>query len=211
VYETSSAAVGNANQRRLTALAVLLTGHPSSGKTTLANALSASLGHEGIPNEVLDGDELRERLSPRLGFSRTDRSHQFARAVFVAELLASHGILPIMALVAPFARDRESAARRFAEQDFVEVHLDPPLAVCIDRDTRGVYSRLAARGGHRCIETDVTSIYERPRTPSLRLDTSELDLSATCSAVMEIIRERRHAAACNPKPAIRGRRMPDAG
>src|SRR5690349_6477392 len=94
--------------------AVLLTGHPSSGKSTLAAAVSAALVERRVASEVLDGDELRTRLAPQLGFSPADRSRQFAHALFVAELLAAHAVVPILALVAPFAADRELGATVFA-------------------------------------------------------------------------------------------------
>jgi adenylylsulfate kinase len=122
--------------RRLCAPAVLLTGHPSAGRSTLATHVSAALCDRGVANEILDGDDLRARLSPQLGFSRDGRSQQFAHALVLAELLAAHSVVPLLALVAPFAVDRAIGRRRFATPGWLEVFLDPSLATCIERDGR---------------------------------------------------------------------------
>lgn len=176
-------------QRPLLAPGLLLTGQPSSGKSTLARAVARALTTRGVPCEVVDGDELRARLPPPLGFSRADRGHQLARAMFVAELLAAHGIVPLLALVAPFAADRERARRRFAGAGWVEAFLDPPLEVCLERDSRGLYAQLAARGGRELIAVEVFDVYEPPTAASLRIDTARVGVEeATAALVAEVVR-----------------------
>ena len=172
------------SERRLHVPGVLLTGHPSSGKSTLANALAHGLRARGVGCEVLDGDELRARLPPPLGFTREDRGHQFVRGLFVAELLAAHGVIPILALVAPFAADRALARQRFTDVGWVEVFLDPPQDVCLQRDSRGLYAALAARGGNALIDSEVLSPYERPTAPTLRLDTSRIDVETATAQIL---------------------------
>jgi len=171
--------------RRLCAPAVLLTGHPSAGKSTLAAAAAAALAERDIPSEVLDGDELRARLRPALGFSREDRSRQFERALYLAELLAAHGVVPILALVAPFAADRDRGRRRFAATGWLEVFLDPPEQTCIERDSHGLYARLAAQGGRAAIDAEVFAIYEAPAAPTLRLDTHRLGIAAAAGQIVD--------------------------
>ncbi|HEX6391581.1 MAG TPA: adenylyl-sulfate kinase [Solirubrobacteraceae bacterium] len=164
---------------------VLLTGLPSSGKSTLAAATEQALQQRGIDCHVLDGDELRARIPPALGFSHEDRSHQFARALFVAEILSAHRVIPILALVAPFADDRDGARRRFAHAGWIEVFLDPPHDVCLARDSRGLYEKLNAQGGPGLIEAEVTGLYEPPRAPTLRIDTARVDVERATAAVLE--------------------------
>ena len=84
-----------------------LTGLPSAGKTTLANALAAALAPSGRPVEILDGDAVRPVLSPELGYSRADRDANVARIGWVASRLARHGVLVIAAVVSPFAAARD--------------------------------------------------------------------------------------------------------
>jgi len=173
--------------RRVRVPAVLFTGHPSAGKTTLATRTSALLSDRGIANEILDGDELRSRLPPLLGFSREDRSQQFARALFLAELLAAHGVVPILALVAPFAADRDIGRLRFAGPGWLEIHLDPPQQTCIERDTRGLYARLDAEGGRSAVVAEVFAVYEPPPSPALRLDTNCLDIGMAAATVLNAL------------------------
>jgi adenylylsulfate kinase len=173
--------------RALRSPAVLLTGHPSSGKSTLAAALRQALGGRGVAGEILDGDELRDRLPPRLGFAPEDRRHQFARGLFLAELLSAHRVLPILALVAPYGSDRDLGRRRFAAAGWVEVFLDPPRETCIDRDTRGVYRRLDAAGGRAAVDAGVFDLYEPPPAPTLRLDTSGQDVGQSVDAVLDVL------------------------
>jgi adenylylsulfate kinase len=166
---------------------VLLTGHPSAGKSTLAAATNLALGDRGVASEILDGDELRSRLPPKLGFSRTDRSCQFARALFVAEVLAAHGVVPILALVAPFRTDRELGVRLFSSTAWLEIFLDPPRRICLERDSRGLYADLTARGGRGLIDTEVFGLYEPPHRPALRLDTYRLGISEATAAILGML------------------------
>ena len=57
---------------------IWLTGLSGAGKSTIAYALADVLRERGRRVEVLDGDELREALSPGLGFTRADRDAQAA-------------------------------------------------------------------------------------------------------------------------------------
>lgn len=173
--------------RVIRAPGLLLTGHPSSGKSTLAGAVARTLAADGFNSEVVDGDELRNRLPPALGFSREDRGHQFARALYVAELLAAHDVIPILALVAPFAADRSLASRRFAAAGWVEVFLDPPFDVCLRRDSRGLYAALDARGGRALVQSEVVDIYEPPIAAALRLDTSRIQIGAAADEIVAVV------------------------
>lgn len=171
-----------AAERAPRAPCVLLTGQPSAGKSTLARRLQRLLQASGRPAEVLDGDELRRRLPPALGFGADDRHAQFARALFIAELLAGHRVVPVLALVAPYRADRRRAASVFAAAGFLEVYLDPPLHVCRQRDSRGVYGRLGSARSAR-----MTSLYEPPDAADLTLDTSALDVRECAERTLEAL------------------------
>src|SRR5205085_5193687 len=126
---------------------VWLTGIPAAGKTTLAAALEQALRERGLPACILDGDVLRRGLSSDLGLSPGDRAEQARRAGHVAELVAKAGVVAIVALVSPFAEDRRSARDAHDEVGvpFLEVWVDTPLAVCEERDPKGLYAQ--ARSG----------------------------------------------------------------
>lgn len=65
---------------------VWLTGLPSAGKTTIAQAVAAELRSRGIGVQVLDADEVRAGLCADLGYSAADRRANVRRVGYVAEL-----------------------------------------------------------------------------------------------------------------------------
>jgi adenylylsulfate kinase len=165
---------------------VLFTGLPSSGKTTLAHATAAHLRDVGIEAAVLDGDELRAGLPPAVGFDRQSRHWQLERAGFIAEILAGHGVIPLLAIIAPYAEDRERLASRM-QGDYVEIHLAPGLAVCERRDSNGVYARARAEGGDRQVHRDIVEPYEAPVSPTLRLDTAVDSVQACVERCVDVV------------------------
>ena len=165
--------------RNLLCPAVLFTGLPAAGKTTLAFACQRLLAAAGLSAEVVDGDELRARLPPALSHSRADRLHQFARAIFVSELLAAHRVIPLIALVAPFASSRAQLRGAFAAVGSIEVHVCTPLPVCRARDQKGLYARLGDS-----VEPEIVSPFEVPEDPDYRIDTSDLDAGTAAAPVV---------------------------
>ena len=165
-------------------IAVWFTGVPGAGKSTLADALADRLRPRG-PVAVLDGDRLRAGLNRDLGFTPTDRHENARRIADLARRLAGAGVSPIVACIAPYAADRAAARAALVPVRLIEVHLDPPEAVCRARDPRGLYRRAAA-GGITGI-TGVDAPYERPAAPDLRLDTAALDVPAALAQVMALL------------------------
>lgn len=148
---------------------VWLTGLSGAGKTTLAFALERELLRLGCPTCVLDGDELRRGLSSDLGLSPGDRAEQARRVACVAALISRSGVVAVVALVSPYVNDRRRA-REIHENlgvPFWEVWVDTPLAVCEERDAKGLYAR--ARSGELLGLTGLDSPYEVPADPDLRV------------------------------------------
>lgn len=154
-------------------MVIWLTGLPCSGKSTLSRALVEYFAGVGRGTEVLDGDIVRKHLSYGLGFSREDRDVNVRRIGFVAGLLAKHGVIVIVAAVSPYRQARDDA-RKLVE-NFVEVHVDAPLAVCEKRDVKGMYAE--ARAGKRANFTGVDDPYEPPLSPEVRVSTGEQSVS----------------------------------
>jgi bifunctional enzyme CysN/CysC len=147
-------------QPTLRGATVWITGLSGSGKTTLAAAVRRDLSARGRPNCVLDGDELRSGLSSDLGLSHHDRSEQARRAAHVARLIASSGIVAIVALVSPYTEDRALARQTHDGLEFLEVWVDTPLSICEQRDPKGLYRR--SRAGELGGLTGVDAPYEPP-------------------------------------------------
>jgi adenylylsulfate kinase len=153
------------------------TGLPSSGKSTIAHALAGQLTVEGRRVQVLDGDEVRPHLSQGLGYSREDREINVRRIGWVARLLASHGVVVLVPVIAPYAdaRDAVRADHRAAGVAFGEIFVSTSLEVSENRDVKGLYAR--ARRGELTGLTGVDDPYERPLAPELAIDTARVDLT----------------------------------
>ncbi|MCE7082291.1 adenylyl-sulfate kinase [Streptomyces sp. ST2-7A] len=169
---------------------VWLTGLPSAGKTTIARAVADRLTAAGHRAEVLDGDEIREFLSAGLGFSREDRDTNVRRIGFVAELLASNGVIALVPVIAPYADSRKAVrARHDAEGTaYLEVHVATPVDVCSERDVKGLYARQAA--GELSGLTGVDDPYEAPTAPDLRIETDGRSVAESADAVHALLTER---------------------
>ena len=130
---------------------VWLTGLPSAGKTTIARALAERLRGRGHRVEVLDGDEIREFLSAGLGFAREDRDTNVQRIGFVAELLASHGVMVLVPVIAPYADSRAAVRERHeaAGTRYLEVHVATPVEVCARARRQGPVRPAGGRRDHR--------------------------------------------------------------
>jgi adenylylsulfate kinase len=115
---------------------------------------------------------VRPVLSPELGYSRADRDANVARIGWVASRLASHGVLVLAAVVSPFAAARAGVRSMHASRatPFLEVHVATPVAVCAERDVKGLYAR--QRDGSLANLTGIDGEYESPRLPELTIDTT---------------------------------------
>jgi adenylylsulfate kinase len=169
---------------------VWLTGLPSAGKTTIARALGELLEADGRRVEILDGDELRTHLTADLGFSKADRATNVARIGYVARLLARHGVVVLVPVIAPYA-DARQQVRVEHEGDhisFVEVHVATAVDVCADRDVKGLYAK--QRAGEVSGLTGVDDPYEVPASPELRLDTAGHSVRESAAAVYAALTTR---------------------
>lgn len=167
-----------------------LTGLPSAGKTTLARALAAQLVERGLDVEILDGDEVRTHLSAGLGFSKADRETQVTRIGYVAELLARHGVLVLVPVIAPYADARAKVAAHHADKGtaYWQVHLSTSVDVCAERDVKGLYAK--AFRGEISQMTGVDDPYEIPENPDLRIDTAAVTQDAAVAALIGLLTER---------------------
>ncbi len=154
-------------------LTVFFTGFSGSGKSTLARGLVDALVERGRSVTLVDGDAARRLLSSGLGFSRADRDLNVLRIGWVASEVTRHGGVALCAPIAPFAGTR-SEVRRMVEMhgDFVLVHVSTPLAVCEQRDRKGLYAK--ARAGLIPEFTGISDPYEVPEDADIRIDTSAL-------------------------------------
>ena len=170
---------------------VWLTGLPSAGKTTIADALADRLRGEGHRVEVLDGDEIREFLSAGLGFSREDRHTNVQRIGFVAELLASQRRQGAGAGDRPVRGQpggRPQAARRARAPRTWRCTWPPRSRCAPQRDVKGLYAKQAA--GEITGLTGVDDPYEAPESPDLRIESHRQSVPESAAALHALLTER---------------------
>jgi len=164
------------------------TGLSGSGKSTLAHAVEEKLYQLGLNTFVLDGDNVRHGLNKDLGFSNQDRKENIRRISEAAKLMLEAGVITLTAFISPFKEEREMARSLMPHGDFIEIHCYCPLDVCETRDVKGLYKR--ARNGEIKDFTGISSPYEAPVKPELKVDTNSLSLEESAQQVIALLRER---------------------
>ena len=164
------------------------TGLSGSGKSTIANAVEKKVFDAGYHTYVLDGDNIRFGLNSNLGFSPEDRTENIRRIGEMAKLFIEAGVIALTAFISPFKVDRERVRALVSENDFVEIFCNSPLAVCEERDVKGLYKK--ARRGEIKNYTGISSPYEEPEHPDLVLDTANETVETNVEKVLELLEER---------------------
>jgi adenylyl-sulfate kinase len=150
---------------------IWLTGLSGAGKSTIATVLESALHARGFHTYVLDGDVMRQGLNRDLGFTPANRAENCRRTAEVAKLMVDAGLIVIAALISPFRKEREMARALIGADRFFEVYVDTPLAICEQRDTKGLYKK--ARDGQIADMTGIDSPYEPPDHPQMQTHSDE--------------------------------------
>ncbi len=169
-------------------LILWFTGLPSSGKSTIANELEKKLITMGTRTYILDGDNIRMGLCKDLGFSEEDRGENIRRIGEVSKLFVDNGCIVLSAFVSPYIKDRDGVRALVEEGEFVEVFVDAPLAVCEERDVKGLYKK--ARAGIIKGFTGIDDPYEAPLNPEITIDTSKLSLEESVDVLIAYLEKR---------------------
>jgi sulfate adenylyltransferase len=153
---------------------IFLTGLSGAGKSTIAKVLYARFLEIGDrPVTLLDGDIVRRNLSSQLSFSKEDRDTNVRRIGFVAGEITKNRGIAICAPIAPYNGTRTEIRNAIESYGgFIEVHVSTPIKVCETRDRKGMYAK--ARAGLIKGFTGVDDPYEIPKSPEVRIDTSDL-------------------------------------
>ena len=162
-----------------------LTGLSGSGKSTIAKHVERLLFQSGFFPQVLDGDNIRTGVCNNLSFSLEDRNENIRRIAEVAKLYVNSGIVVLCSFISPTRAIRAMAEDIIGEADFYEIFVDAPVALCEERDVKGLYAK--ARSGLIKGFTGIDSPYEAPASPALRIDTSKLSEEDSTNEVLSFI------------------------
>ncbi len=161
------------------------TGLSGAGKSTIANLVEKRLHRMNRHTFLLDGDNVRHGLNKDLGFTEADRIENIRRVGEVAKLMADGGLIVITAFISPFRAEREMVRAMLPPGEFIEVHIDTPLAEAEARDVKGLYKK--ARQGELKNFTGIDSPYEAPVDPEIRIDTTSMTPEAAADLIVEAL------------------------
>ncbi|PLW98184.1 MAG: adenylyl-sulfate kinase [Marinilabiliales bacterium] len=161
------------------------TGLSGAGKSTLSIAIEKELFNKGYVCQLLDGDNIRSGINNNLGFSIKDRKENIRRIAEVAKLFKDGGIIILAAFVSPTKEIRKLAKSIIGEDDFLEIFVNPPLEICEERDTKGLYKK--ARRGLIKNFTGISSPFEAPKNPLVDIDTSKYNVEESVEILLEAI------------------------
>ena len=165
-----------------------LSGQSGAGKTTIAPKLTETLRTHSSKVEILDGDIIRQNLTKGLGFSKADRDENIRRIGFVAHLLTRNGVFVVVSAISPYAEIRKEVRDRIG--NFIEIFVNAPLAVCEERDVKGLYAK--ARAGEIKGFTGIDDPYEAPTDPDVECRTDLESLEESVGKIMDALRQRNY-------------------
>lgn len=166
---------------------VWLTGLSGSGKSTLCGLVEAELVRRRVAAYVLDGDNVRHGLCADLGFGEEDRVENIRRVGEVSKLMTDAGLVVLTAFISPFRADRDRV-RAMLGSHFLEIHVATPLALCEQRDPKGLYAR--ARRGEIKDFTGLDSPYEAPLAPELVVGEQGGEKAVNAGKILRLLEER---------------------
>lgn len=167
------------------AIVVWFAGLSGAGKTTLAKLLEEELFARNYMVQILDGDNIRSGINSNLSFSEEDRRENIRRIAEVSKLFLNCGIIAINSFISPTREVRHIARDIIGKENFVEVYINAPLAVCEKRDVKGLYAK--ARKGEIKDFTGISSPFETPVEADLEIRTDLLSIEESVEKLLEFL------------------------
>jgi adenylylsulfate kinase len=166
---------------------ILFTGLSGAGKSTLANNLEHLLFKKNIKTYILDGDNIRKGINKNLGFSPEDRSENNRRIAEISKLLIDAGVVVLVAVIAPYQKDREIIKNIVSKENYIEVFVNTSLETCEKRDVKGLYKK--ARNGEIKNMTGISSPYEIPTHPDIEIS-DQLPIEESITLIFDFIKDK---------------------
>ncbi|NOS82751.1 MAG: adenylyl-sulfate kinase [Nitrospira sp.] len=166
--------------------AIWITGLPASGKSSIVSALKPQLEGLGLTVEVLESDEVRRVITPIPTYSEAERDLFYRALAFTGLKLVEHGVTVIFDATASRRVYREFAKSVIPR--FIEVSVDCPLEVCMERDRKGTYRK--GQLGDSLTVPGLQSPYEASINPDLRIDTTTTPSSDAASRICDLVKTK---------------------
>jgi len=168
---------------------IWFTGLSASGKSTVGNSVEYNLHKLGYLTFMLDGDNVRDGLNKDLGFSDSDRKENIRRIAHVSNLLMDAGIIVIVTFISPFKEDRQFVRDLAGPDNFIEVFIDCPLDICMERDIKGLYKKAINKEINDF--TGISSPYEKPENPELVIDSGKMSVEQATEYILKYLQNNK--------------------
>jgi len=166
------------------AFVVWFTGLSGSGKSVLADMLYNYLSENNLSAERISEDDEQALIADNT-LGKEEREKHMKGMGYVASYLQKKGINVIVPFISP-SRD----SRRFVRglcKNFIEVYVKASLAVCEDRDPKGLYDKV--RRGEIKNFPGVNEPYEEPENPEILIDTDYQDTEESFGIIKDYIKK----------------------
>ena len=168
-------------------LLLVVTGMPSSGKTTVAQGLARRLR---LP--LIAKDEIKESLYDSLGAGEVSSSAVLGGAAYalifaLARTMLDAGVSVIVE--ANFFRDQELEFATLPEHRLVQLHCEAPLAILLER-----YATRSRHAGHHDVEKikELPARFESGAHDALKIPGHLIELDTTQSVDLDALADRIH-------------------
>ena len=162
-HSTQTKSTTTAKSKAGDGFAVWITGLPASGKSTVTAALARMLRSRGLVVTVLESDVLRQVFTTQPSYQEDERETFYNSVACIGEILTRSGVTVIFDATANRRQYRERARSKIPR--YLEVHVDCPLEVCVERDPKGIYRR-AIEGLAETVP-GLQTVYEAPTDPDV--------------------------------------------
>jgi len=167
------------------AFAIWLTGLPASGKSTIARELHAQLGTSSYSIEILESDAVRQVLTPNPTYSHAERDLFYRALAFMGARLVAHGVTVVFDATANKREYRDFA--RSLIPTFIEVAVECPLDVAMQRDYKGTYQR--GKRGESSTVPGLHDPYEAPMNPEVKIDTAKVTAREAAEMILKVLKD----------------------
>ena len=161
---------------------VWFTGMGCAGKSTIALALSNRLRRLGKFTENLDGEEVESILAVGRAQTKDERNAEVRKLTWLCRIITRSGGMVLQSAVESPYRETREEARRLINR-FVEVFVDCPTDVLIQRDKTGNYKKALA--GEIKNLVGITEPYEPPKHAEVIVDTSKHTVDQAVDHIVE--------------------------
>ncbi|MBI4682568.1 MAG: adenylyl-sulfate kinase [Nitrospirae bacterium] len=165
-----------------------ITGLPGCGKSTIALKVK-----EMIPDAViLRMDDLRTIVTPAPTYSEEEREHVYRALVFTSKNICELGYNVIIDATGHRKSWRQLARKLIP--DFIEVYLECPIDLCIERektrpDTHSAPEKIYEKGKAGWPVPGINVPYEVPEEPELIIDTETEPPEEAAKKIVKMIQK----------------------